>query len=81
MYTLTKVDQGVANGDDKIAEIVAQSKENAVNPNPVKPASCFATTKVVGKDCHHPDIKEKWQHFFSSIIYMTYVTFPQSPTR
>jgi hypothetical protein len=37
MYTLTKVDQGVANGDDKIAEIVAQSKENAVNPNPVKP--------------------------------------------
>ncbi len=41
MYTLTKVDQGVANGDDKIAEIVAQSKENAVNPNPVKPATAL----------------------------------------
>jgi hypothetical protein len=26
-------------------------------------------------------MQEKWQHFFSSIIYMTSVTLPQSPTR
>ncbi len=35
--TFTIVGQGVDNGDDKIADAVAQSNENAINPNPVEP--------------------------------------------
>jgi hypothetical protein len=35
--TFTIVGQGVDNGDDKIADVVAQSNENAINPNPVEP--------------------------------------------
>lgn len=37
--TFSSVGQGVDNGEPRIAEIVAQSRENAVNPSPFEPVA------------------------------------------
>lgn len=60
--TFTIVGQGVDNGDDKIADAVAQSNENAINPNPVEPE----------KSQSHPHDASSFIHLFIYLIYLHY---------
>lgn len=66
MKTLRRVGQGVDNGEPKIADIVAQSGENAMKPNPFDPVD------KVNLTCKHWIILCNW--YQNVIAYKTSLT-------